>query len=420
MKLTDVPVHTEHRVVRLVRVSSLIAIAVGVLALLSRITSLPGLLRLAPGDAFGLLFIGFAIRLSRLADYRPRFRVMLNTCRYSLLLLGVAGIAGLRIVGDPSAPASPGFASGLCFLLAAAILLLRRRYTPSVPANVLCLFFVACAGACWIALILFVAQIAPVPSVFAIHPLLLATLTLASLGLSAFIRNPGVVQLIAGRGIETDVARGLFAASLGVPVLVALFSRFAEEAGWIWHGDAILVQVLISVGCMVAVTAVHGLRVFILRRSVHAMHVHSSENERMYRQILESLDEPIWIFGSGGDVSFMNSSARSFSEPDAADWESVLDREQQHSVLTAALFGYTYPKLRLRHSPSGTFQSLPVRFLGVFAGERNAPEQIVLVANSQPTSVSPDPSASRGLTGLEHLSSGPAAPGTTPELGNYA
>lgn len=383
MQTSGIPADTERLVIRLVRVASLTAIAVGVLSLLVSSARVPPVLRLAPHDALGLLFIGFAIRFSRLADYRTSYRVMLHTCRVSLLLLGAIGLAS----PDPAR-----FSSGLCFVLAGAILLLRRRYVASVVANRLCSLLTVYIGACWVALVLYLAQIAPVPWPVAMHPLLLVSITAAAIGLSAFTRNPGIVQLLAGQGVENEVARHLFAASLCIPVVVAVLSRVVESAGWLHSGLLVLVQVLVSVGCMIAVSLMQSRRVFQLRRSVDAVSTASHSHEHMYHQILDSLEDPIWIFDRAGHLSFLNSSARSFSTPGApaGTWESVLDRGQQHSVLNAALFGYRHPEISLRHTASGAVRTLPIRYLAVCGGDRGGPEQIVLVANSQPCASRPE------------------------------
>ena len=117
-------------------------------------------------------------------------------------------------------------------------------------ANRLCAALIVYVCACWVGLVLFLAQIAPLPWPLLMHPLLLVFLSAAAIGLSAFTRNPGIVQLIVGRGLESDVARNLFAASLAIPVTVAILIHFAEDAGWLWSGHRVLMQVLVSVACM--------------------------------------------------------------------------------------------------------------------------------------------------------------------------
>ena len=86
----------------LLKVSCFVSIALGLLSLLCQFTGqMTVLLRrvlVSPDEALGLIFLGFAVRMSRLEAHRKTIRIIVKTSRVCLLLVGVSAMAGLRLM----------------------------------------------------------------------------------------------------------------------------------------------------------------------------------------------------------------------------------------------------------------------------------------------------------------------------------
>jgi len=374
------------------RIFCFLAIAVGIVSLLSTWTGeTGGVLRhvlLAPGDALGLIFVGFAVRLSRLEAHRRPIRVIVQTSRLCLLALGVVAIFGsdLTVLLPSTGASGTGFAAGVIFLLIAGVLMMRVRHAQSEFRSILTAGLCAFLVSCWISLLLASGGLAPVPSVLRIEFLTLLLLSGVGAVLASLIRAPGVLGVLADEGPEASAARLLFPLAFVIPLVLAILRHRAEVEGLLHRDLGLLLHVILSAGSMAIMIVWNAHRISAGARAIRAAEKLMEDFDSQYRAILGAFSEPVWIFDPKGQLIFENRAAGEYGSgeeiPGARfrDPSSALGSAQQRAILSAALFGRRVREIRMFDQTTGEPRLLTVQYLGVLYTREAEPSAIVLVA----------------------------------------
>lgn len=370
---------------RLLSLTGFLAIALGVQSLLSLWTGLAATflqpVLLAPDQALGLVFTGFALRLSRLVTSRA-FRTAVHTSRVCLLILGLTAVFGWTLFPSATAPASP--VAGACFFLIGAGLILRdSRFGARIHTLIAALICV-CLGCCWLTLLFASLGLAGVPPVLQLHPVLLLLLTAVDVVLLAAARTPNVLRVLQQGGPEAQAARVMFPLAFAIPLCLAILRQAAESRGWLHADLGLLLHVLLSAGSMALMIIWYANRIHSANRAEASAFAASSELHSQYRELFSVVTEPVWIFDPQGASSFANAAAGIFApaEPATDPGDSVLGANQQRAILSAAILGRQVTEIKLRHRPSGVTLSLPVVSLRSLRNPRGEPGVVVLIARN--------------------------------------
>ncbi len=378
------------------RVSCFLAIALGILSLLSVWTGQTGgaiaVLWVSPEEALGLIFIGFAVRMSRLEAHSRSVRAVVQTSRVCLIIVGASLIAG-------------GHAVGICYLAIGLSLVSKQRLphirVDAVLTALVCTFL----SSCWVSLLLSRAAMSPVPSLLRVDLIPLAILTAIAYILSTATRAPGVLKVLAQRGPEAEAARVMFPLAFLIPVLLAILRHQAQRAGLLQPDLGLLLHVLMSAGSMFAMIVWNANRIHSAQRIRESTGVVVAEMKTQYRDIFAVLRDPVWVFSAEGELEYENGAARRFM---AANGEAGLGAAQQSSVLSAAMLGRRVKELELTDRETFAPRSLEVQYLRVLLTPQGEPGTIILVAHVLPPK-EPQPLQSL-LSAATSLSQSPPAP----------
>jgi PAS domain-containing protein len=376
-----------------VRIASFLSIGLGVLSLLSLWTGLAaGVLSavlLPPAQALGLIFLGFAVRMSRLEGDRRPVRVIVQTSRIGLVALGLASIAGTRLLKSVPYPLEGGgsVAAGVVFLLTGIALMLRNSrvsHRAYVGTTALIATFLA---ASWLSMLFATLGLAQVPEVLRLNPALLALLTAVASILLAAARTPSVLKFLRQSGPEAEAARLLFPLAFAIPVCLAVLRQVAEGHGLIQTDLGLLLHVLLSSGCMAVMIVWNANRIQSAKQVEEAVDTATRELHAQYFEVFGAMPEPVWVFSSHGHLCYRNDAAREFSpgegeSPAVTDGTAVLGIAQQKALLSAALLGRQVGDLQLRDRYTGEARQLPIRYMRSLRKPRGEPGHVVLVASA--------------------------------------
>ena len=349
----------------ILRVSCFLAIALGILSLLSVWTGQTGgaiaVLWVSPEEALGLIFIGFAVRMSRLEAHSRSVRAVVQTSRICLIIVGASLIVG-------------GHSVGICYLAIGLSLVSKQRLphirVDAVLTALVCTFL----SSCWISLLLSRTAMAPVPSLLRVDLIPLAILTAIAYILSTATRAPGVLKVLAQRGPEAEAARVMFPLAFLIPVLLAILRHQAQSAGLLLH-------VLMSAGSMFAMIVWNANRIHSAQRIRESTGVVVADMDAQYRDIFAVLRDPVWVFSAEGELEYENSAARQFM---AANGEAGLGAAQQRALLSAAMLGRRVKVLELTDRETSAPRSLAIQYLRVLLTPQGEPGTIILVAHVLP------------------------------------
>ncbi len=376
-----------------VRIASFLSIGLGVLSLLSLWTGLAaGVLSavlLPPAQALGLIFLGFAVRMSRLEGDRRTMRVIVQTSRVGLVALGLASVAGTRLLKSVPYPleGSGSVAAGVVFLLTGSALMLRSSrlsHRCYVVATALIATFL---GTSWLSILFSSLGLAQVPEVLRLNVALLALLTAVAFILLAAARTPSVLKFLRQSGPEAEAARLLFPLAFALPVCLAVLRQVAEARGLIQTDLGLLLHVLLSSGCMAVMIVWNANRIQSANQVEEAVEAATRELHAQYFELFGALPEPVWVFSSHGHLCYRNDAAREYSPSDgsaatAADGTAVLGVAQQKALLSAALLGRQVSDLHLRDRYTGELRKLPIQYMRSLRKPRGEPGHVVLVAGA--------------------------------------
>ena len=372
--------------VLLLRVSCFFSIAFGILSLLSVWTGQTGgaigVLWVSPEEAMGLIFIGFAVRMSRLEAHRPAIRIVVQTSRVCLLLLGASLVAS-------------GQAIGACYLAIGLSLLCKHRRpnyrVDAVLTALVCTFL----SSCWVALLLSRAATSPVPEFLRVDFVPLAILTAIACVLSTATRAPGMLKVLAQRGPEAEAARVMFPLAFLIPLVLAILRHQAEGRHLLQPDLGLLLHVLLSAGCMAAMIIWNANRIHSAQRVRESTGVAVAEMETQYRNIFAVLRDPVWVFTPEGALEYANNAASQFSP---------MGSTQQSALLSAAMLGKQVKELDLKDRASGARRTLAIQYCNVLLTPAGEPGSIVLVAHVLP------PKYLEPIHSLLRATAGPAEP----------
>ncbi|MBI2687432.1 MAG: hypothetical protein HYX27_14055 [Acidobacteria bacterium] len=407
----------------ILRLASFLSIVLGlteILALTTRAQFPKGVFSLAsPDEALGLIFMGFALRNSRLEDHSGIVRVIVKTSRASLLIIGFSGMAGLHLVPWGStafqSEARPTFAAGIGFALISGILIIKR--SPVLKKILPYLSYACCSflGACWVAIVLSLTGLISAPAILAIGWLPAALMTPIALILAVWINAPGLAHVLSGSGPDAATARRLFPLAFIVPLLLAVLRQQAERSEYLHPHAGLLLHVLLSVACMAALVAWNANRMTVahqIERSVERVY---RDGEAQLRELLSYVTQPVWILGPDGGMQYRNSAAAEYfcfpNEQDRLSANKFPLGQRQHEVLVrAALFGRGVAPIRVRHLVSGTDRDLQATLVKTMKGHALSEVKVLVLAE--------DPGADAEVsTSLRALSAGlDESRGATAEL----
>jgi hypothetical protein len=371
----------------LLKVSCFVAIALGLLSLLFQWTGpmsgIPRRVLVLPDEALGLIFLGFAVRMSRLEAHRRTIRIIVKTSRACLLLLGLSAVAGLRLMepapGTMAAARGSGLAEGICFLAIGLILQLRIGRGGNRLQTGLTALLLVYLGSCWTSLLLATAGMTPTPEVLRLSVGTLAILTGIGVVLSTAARTPGVFRVLSQRGPEGEAARLLFPLAFAIPLLLAILRQRVEAKGLLEPDSGLLLHVLLSAGSMVAMMAWNGSRIHSEKRVRDSAGVVVTELAAQYRDIFAVVQDPVWMFSAEGQLQFQNEAAGRYGPPGETD-SGVLGQAQTGFILSAALLSRRVTEMALRDRETGQMQQLPIRYLRALVMPDGEPGSIILVA----------------------------------------
>jgi PAS domain-containing protein len=375
------------------RISCFVSITLGILSLLRMWTGLGGAAvgpaLVSADEALGLIFMGFAVRLSRLEANRRTVRIVGYTSRICLILLGMAALAGWRILERNSSwEGGTSVAAGASYLLIGIELILRNSSAGKRVHTALTALACIYIGACWVSGLFAALGVAHVPDIFRMHGAVLAVLTGVCAVLTMAARTPGMLRVLMQNGPEAEAARVLFPLAFAIPVVLAVLRQMAESRGLVQSDLGLLLHVLLSAGSMGLMIVWNANRINVGIRLQETAATAARELETQYRDLFEVLQDPVWIFGAQGQLYFRNDAAREFGTPEGrvsdggTEAETVLGASQQRSVLSAALLGRQVPQVTLRTLKTGEIAVLPVRFLRTMRTTMGEPGNIVLVARA--------------------------------------
>lgn len=348
------------------RISCFISIALGILSLLSRWFGHTGLvLRLilvTPEEALGLIFMGFAVRMSRLEAHRPTIRIIVQTSRVCLVLLG-ASLVGL------------GHAAGACYLAIGLILMMKYRLARNRMDTVLTALICTYLGSCWVSLLLARAAMAPIPAILQVDPAPLLILSAISYVLSSATRAPGMLKVLVQRGPEAEAARVMFPLAFAIPLVLAFLRHQAERLGLLQPDLGLLLHVLLSAGSMAGMIVWNANRIHSAQRIRESTDAVVADMETQYHAIFAVMRDPVWVFSSEGPLEFSNAAAQ----------ELNLDPAQQRTLLSAAMLDKRMIKqLDVQDRLSGAPRTLAVQYLRVLLTPDGEPGSVVMVAHVLP------------------------------------
>ena len=316
-------------------------------------------------EAFGFTFLGFAIRLARLENYRVPVRMVVRTSRFCLLAVGSFGLVGISLLRQPGAvdgngtPVASSFPASLCFLALGGVLFFNEsRENPRTAWAPLAL---ACTqvACCWIAIFLSAAGLASIPWFLSIGFPSVLLLTLVCAGLTRFHLMPefGGPHLVAGAAAAT--ARQTLPVAIALPILLAVLRNRAEISGYLQPQLGLLLHVLLSAGAMAFLVGWSTIRLAMADRLRESVEAAFKAKEEQQRQIFRVLAEPVWIFDGGGGVQYSNAAAHRFSRADPGDEPvniaDIVGAVQLQAMLGSAFFGHPLAviSLKARTGPDG-------------------------------------------------------------------
>ncbi len=382
----------------ILRLSSFSCILLGVVSLLVMIVPAafpavgPPLVASSPEVALGLVFMGFAVRLSRLERYKASVHLVLQASRLCLLAVGLLGLQGASLFGwaGPRMGELPraGFAASLCFVIVScALMAMGRRYTGSRGLTMILTMLSGFVASCWISMFLTAAGVTPQIAVFHIEflPALLITLVATTMTLSS--ATPGIVDLLSGGGSTAEAVRQTFPIAISLPVVLAILRHWAETSGYLHPSLGLHIHVLLSAGAMAVIVGWNIYRLGVSNRMQESIEAAADEIENQYRMLLEALDEPVWIFDRTGTVSFTNEAGARFlrlgmSVGDGASMTDVLGVQQCRVVFTEAIFGRQVREVTLHDNQRGRTETRPVCFIHKLKSTSSPEAAVVLVAGT--------------------------------------
>lgn len=382
----------------LLRVSCFLSIAIGILSLLSIWTGLASgaarIILVTPDEALGLIFLGFAVRMSRLEAHRRTIRIIVKTSRAGLILLGVSAVTGLRVLdlvpsaGSVRLGGGTGFAIGACYLLTGASLLFRNGFARNRMHAALTWLACAYLGSCWISLLLAGAGMAAIPIFLRIEVVPLLLMTAIGYVLFSALRTPEILKVLSQRGPEAEAARLMLPLAFAIPLALAILRHEAESKGWLPPDLGLVLHVLLSVGSMGLMIVWNANRIHSAKQLRERTDVAVEELETQYRDIFAVLQDPVWIFSAEGQLHFRNDAAREYGPPEGRNAngsggaESALGIGQQRAILSAALLGGQMAEMKLRERVSGALRTLEIKFLRSLNTQRGERGAIILVARA--------------------------------------
>ena len=389
---------TGNESVSFVRISCFFAIALGMLSIMNiwaRLdTTAIRVFLVPPEEALGFIFLGFAVRMTRLEAYRSTIRVVVRTSRVCLLVLGASMVLGWRLsdVGAfgfvGSGDAGTSLAVGICYFLMGFYLKARGGQSGGFAYTVLSAVLFTYLGSCWIAQILYLSGLVAVPRILMIRLVSLAILTAGSVALFSLHHKPSLLRRFAHTGPDEETIRSLFPLAFAIPIVLAILRYRAESSGLIVPDVGLLLHVLFSAGAMILMISYSGSRARaarILRESNEAI---ASLVESQYRDVMQSIQNPVWIFSSEGHLMFRNDAARGLFPPDGEQAASlkaegaVLGTTQQRVILSSALLGQPVSGLLMRDNTAGSARKLPIRCLRAMHSHNGRPGSIILIAGA--------------------------------------
>ncbi len=382
----------------LLRTGCFISIALGTLSLLSIITGQSGgalrSVTVSPNDALGLIFMGFAVRMSRLEVHRLTMKIIVRTSRLCLFVLGVASVAGLGVVEFiPTAPLTQGargtgLATGICYLLIGAHLILKRSVFENRIHSTMTVLVWSYLGSCWISLLLSKVQLLSTPEVLRIEVLPLAVISAIWIGLAFASRIPRMMRVFSKGGPEAQAARLLFPFAFVIPLVLAVLRHRAESMALLNADLGLLLHVMFSAGSMMLMIIWNANRISAASRLRDSAQMGVEEAELHYREILSVMRDPAWIFSAEGDLLFQNAASQSLyptenmlaGDSNGGRW--VLGLAQQRAILSAAILGRHLTNITLYEGCSEKGRQFDVTFLRALPSPPILPRVIILVARA--------------------------------------
>ena len=384
--------------VSFVRISCFFAIALGMLSIMNLWARLDNtairFLLVPPEEALGFIFLAFAVRMPRLEAYRSTIRVVVRTSRACLLILGASMVLGWRLSDFPafgivgSADTGTGLAVGICYFLMGFYLKVRGGQSGGFAYTALSGILFTYLGSCWISQILYLSGLASIPRILMIRVVSLAILTAGCIALFSLHHKPSLLRRFAQTGPDAATVRSLFPLAFAIPILLAILRFRAESSGLIVPDIGLLLHVLLSAGSMILMISYSGSRARAAKVLSDSKDAIATLVESQYRDIMQNLQNPVWIFSSEGHLKFRNDAARVLFPPDGEQAASlkaegaVLGATQQRVILSAALLGQPVSGLVMRDSTAGSARTLPIRCLRVLQSHNGTPGAIVLIAGA--------------------------------------
>jgi PAS domain-containing protein len=346
----------------------------------------------SPEVALGLIFMGFAVRLSRLERYKSSVHLVLQASRVCLLAVGILGMQGVSLLGwageRMEALPGAGFAPSLCFVIVScALMAMGGRYASPRAVTTILTLLTGFVASCWISMFLTAAGLTPQIPLFHIEllPALLLTLVAATMTLSS--ASPGIVELLSAGGTTAEAVRQTFPIAISLPVVLAILRHWAERSGYLHPSLGLHIHVLVSAGAMAVIVGWNIYRLGMSRKMQESIEAAASEIEDQYRLLLESLDEPVWIFDRTGTISFANETGARFLRPgmgvgDGAMMTDVLGVQQCRVVFAEAIFGRQVREVTLYDNQRGRTEARPVCFVHKLKSNFTPDPTVVLVAGT--------------------------------------
>lgn len=382
----------------ILRLSSFSCVLFGVVSLLVMVvpTEFPAvtapLVVSSPEVALGLIFMGFGVRLSRLERYKPSVHLVVRASRLCLLAVGLLGMQDVRLFGwtglKMEALPVAGFAPSLCFVfVACALFVMGGRHASSRAVTTILTVLTGFVASCWISMFLTAAGLTPRIGIFSMEilPAVLITLVAATMTLSS--ASPGIVELLSAEGSTAEAVRQTFPIAISLPVVLAILRHWAEKSGYLHPSLGLHIHVLLSAGAMAVIVGWNIHRLGMSRKMQESIEAAAEELENQYRLLLESLDEPVWVFDRKGTISFANEAGGRFLRPgigvgEGASMTDVLGVQQSRVVFTEAIFGRQVREVTLHDNQRGRTETRPVCFVRKLNSNYMPEPTVVLVAST--------------------------------------
>ena len=382
----------------LLRIGCFLSIALGTLSLLSIVTGQSqGALRsilVSPNDALGLIFMGFAVRMSRLEVYRLTIKIIVTTSRLCLFVLGVASVAGLGVIEFiPTAPLAQhargtGLATGICYLLIGAHLILKRSVSENRIHSTMTVLVWSFLGSCWISFLLSSAQLLSSPDMLQIDLLPLAVISAIWIALAFASRIPRMMRVFSNGGPEAQAARLMFPLAFVIPLALAVLRHRAESMALVDADLGLVLHVMFSAGSMLLMIIWNANRVSAASRLRDSAKMAVEEAEKHCREMLGVMSDPAWIFGAEGDLLFQNAASKSLCSSantlagNSNRAQLVLGLAQRRAILSAAILGRHLANITLYEGCSEKGRQFDVTFLRALPSQPIPPRVIILVARA--------------------------------------